>query len=69
MAGRAQPARPPAVSGSGRPPPGAMPPGGFAHAGMTTDTQGVAVPAGPAQHGVWLTYDGGRTWQPSSAGG
>jgi hypothetical protein len=46
-----------------------MPPGGFAYAGMTTDTQGAAVPAGPAQHGVWLTYDGGRTWQPSSAGG
>jgi BNR/Asp-box repeat len=48
---------------------GTMPPGGFAYAGMTTDTQGVAVPAGPAQQGVWLTYDGGRTWQPSSAGG
>jgi hypothetical protein len=46
-----------------------VPPGGFAYAGMTTDTQGVAVPAGPAQHGVWLTYDGGRTWQPSAAGG
>src|SRR5215471_14729026 len=48
---------------------GTMPPGGFAYAGMTTDTQGVAVPAGPAQQGVWLTYDGGRTWQPSPAGG
>jgi hypothetical protein len=48
---------------------GTMPPGGFAYAGMTTDAQGVAVPAGSAQHSVWLTYDGGRTWQPSSAGG
>jgi len=48
---------------------GTMPPGGFAYAGMTTDTQGVAVPAGPAQQGVWLSYDGGRTWQPSPAGG
>ena len=48
---------------------GTVPPGGFAYAGMTTDTQGVAVPASPAQHGVWLTYDGGRTWQPSPAGG
>jgi hypothetical protein len=48
---------------------GTMPPGGFAYAGMTTDAQGVAVPAAPAQHSVWLTYDGGRTWQPSSAGG
>jgi BNR/Asp-box repeat protein len=46
---------------------GTTPPGGFAYAGMTTDTQGVAVPAGPAQHGVWLTYDGGRTWQRSPA--
>jgi hypothetical protein len=48
--------------------PGAMPAGGFAYAGMTTDAQGVAVPAGPAEHTVWLTYDGGRTWQPSAAG-
>jgi BNR/Asp-box repeat len=48
---------------------GTMPPGGFAYVGMTTDAQGVAVPAGSAQHSVWLTYDGGRTWQPSSAGG
>jgi hypothetical protein len=48
---------------------GTMPPDGFAYAGMTTDTQGVAVPAGLAQHSVWLTYDGGRTWQPSSVGG
>jgi hypothetical protein len=48
---------------------GSVPPGGFAYVGMTTDTQGVAVPAGLAQHGVWLTYDGGRTWQPSPAGG
>jgi hypothetical protein len=48
---------------------GTMPPGGFAYAGMTTATQGVAVPAGPAQHSVWLTYDGGRTWRPSPAGG
>jgi len=48
---------------------GTMPPGGFAYAGMTTDAQGVAVPAAPTQHSVWLTYDGGRTWQPSSAGG
>ena len=47
---------------------GTMPPGGFAYAGMTTATQGVAVPAGPSQHAVWLTYDGGRTWQRSPVG-
>jgi len=44
---------------------GATPPGGFAYAGMTTDAQGVAVPAGPSQHAVWFTYDGGGTWQRS----
>jgi len=44
---------------------GAVPPGGFVYAGMTTDEQGVAVPADPAQHAVWFTYDGGRTWQRS----
>ena len=47
---------------------GAVPPRGFAYVGMTTATQGVAVPAGPAQHAIWFTYDGGRTWQPSPAG-
>jgi BNR/Asp-box repeat len=44
---------------------GASPPGGFVYAGMTTDAQGVAVPADPSQHAVWLTYDGGSTWQRS----
>ncbi len=46
---------------------GTMPPGGFAYVGMTTAAQGVAVPADPAQGTVWLTYDGGSTWPPSSA--
>jgi hypothetical protein len=41
------------------------PPGGFSYVGMTTAQQGVAVPADPGQHAVWITYDGGRTWQPS----
>ena len=47
---------------------GTMPPAGFAYAGMTTATQGVAVPADPSQHALWFTYDGGSTWQPSPAG-
>jgi hypothetical protein len=47
---------------------GAMPPGGFAYVGMTTAAQGVAVPADPARHAIWFTYDGGSTWQPSPAG-
>jgi hypothetical protein len=41
------------------------PAGGFAFVGMTTDTQGVAVPANPAAGAVWFTYDGGQSWTPS----
>ncbi len=48
---------------------GTMPPGGFTYVGMTTATQGVAVPAGPAQRAIWFTYDGGRTWLPSPVSG
>jgi photosystem II stability/assembly factor-like uncharacterized protein len=43
----------------------AAPAGGFAFVGMTTGTQGVAVPADPASGTVWFTFDGGQTWQPS----
>lgn len=42
-----------------------MPPGGFAFVGMTTSSQGVAVPADPGQDAVWFTVDGGQSWQPS----
>jgi hypothetical protein len=42
------------------------PPGGFSYVGMTTDTQGVAVPADLALHEVWMTFDGGLTWAPTS---
>jgi photosystem II stability/assembly factor-like uncharacterized protein len=44
---------------------GARPAGGFAFVGMTTSSQGVAVPADPSQHAVWFTRDGGQTWQAS----
>jgi hypothetical protein len=44
---------------------GGAPPGGFSFAGMTTDSQGVAVPADPTAGAVWFTYDGGQTWVPS----
>jgi hypothetical protein len=44
------------------------PPGGFGYAGMTTDAQGVAVPADPSAKGVWFTYDGGLDWEKSTVG-
>jgi hypothetical protein len=42
------------------------PPGGFTYVGMTTPSQGVAVPADTALHEIYLTYDGGTTWTPST---
>lgn len=44
---------------------GPPPAKGFGYVGMTTDTQGIALPANPAQGTVWFTFDGGRTWAPS----
>jgi photosystem II stability/assembly factor-like uncharacterized protein len=46
--------------------PTGAPAGGFSFVGMTTDEQGVAVPADAAAGTVWFTFDGGRDWQPSS---
>ena len=36
--------------------------GGFSYVGMTTDQQGVAIPADSARHALWITLDYGRTW-------
>src|SRR5271169_3197355 len=44
---------------------GPPPAGGFGYVGMTTDAQGIALPAGPAAGTVWFTFDGGKTWTPS----
>jgi photosystem II stability/assembly factor-like uncharacterized protein len=44
---------------------GGVPAGGFSFVGMTTATQGVAVPATPTAGAVWFTYDGGQAWVPS----
>jgi photosystem II stability/assembly factor-like uncharacterized protein len=41
------------------------PAGGFGYVGMTTDAQGIALPADPAVGTVWFTFDGGQTWRPS----
>jgi hypothetical protein len=42
------------------------PQGGFSYVGMTTNEQGVAVPADTSLHEIWMTFDGGNTWKPTS---
>jgi hypothetical protein len=42
-----------------------LPAGGFGYVGMTTDQQGIALPANPAAGTVWFTFDGGKSWRPS----
>jgi hypothetical protein len=42
------------------------PKGGFSYVGMTTDDQGVAVPADTSLHEIWMTSDGGATWAPAT---
>jgi photosystem II stability/assembly factor-like uncharacterized protein len=42
------------------------PAGGFSYLGMTTDEQGIALPADPGAGAVWFTFDGGQTWKPSA---
>jgi hypothetical protein len=37
---------------------------GFAYVGMTSNTNGVALPADPSLHEVFITTDGGSSWQP-----
>jgi hypothetical protein len=44
---------------------GTRPAGGFSFVGMTTSSQGVAVPADPTQDAVWFTVDGGQAWRSS----
>ncbi len=44
---------------------GPAPTGGFGYVGMTTDAQGIALPANPGVGTVWFTFDGGKTWAPS----
>ena len=48
---------------------GGGPAGGFGYVGMTTDAQGVALPADPSAGTVWFTFDGGQTWKPSPLSG
>ena len=48
---------------------GTQPPGGFGYVGMTTASQGFAIPADPGQHALWFTYDGGQSWAASPVSG
>jgi hypothetical protein len=41
----------------------AAPAGGFSYVGMTSAEQGVAVPADASLHAIYMTTDGGKTWQ------
>jgi BNR/Asp-box repeat len=38
--------------------------GGYSYVGMTSAADGVALPADADLHEVFITTDGGRTWQP-----
>lgn len=40
-------------------------PHGFSFVGMTTNSNGVAVPTDPGLHELFTTRDGGQSWQPS----
>jgi hypothetical protein len=42
------------------------PSGGFTYVGMTTFTQGVAIPADTSLHEIWMTSNGGQTWAPTT---
>jgi hypothetical protein len=39
-----------------------VPAGGFGYVGMTTQAQGVALPANAGLHEIWMTFDGGLAW-------
>jgi hypothetical protein len=41
---------------------------GFSYVGMTSQSDGVALPADPGLHEVFITTDGGSTWQPHPVG-
>jgi hypothetical protein len=40
-------------------------PGGFSYVGMTTGSQGVAVPVDASLHALLFTYNGGHNWGQS----
>jgi hypothetical protein len=42
---------------------GATSPDGFSYVGMTEDTQGIALSGPGSTHYLWITHNGGQTWQ------
>ena len=48
---------------------GPEPKGGFGFVGMTTDAQGIALPANSAAGTIWFSYDGGLSWRPVTVSG
>jgi hypothetical protein len=48
---------------------GGPPAGGFSYVGMTSPSQGVALPAQAALGEVFITRDGGQTWTPHHVSG
>jgi photosystem II stability/assembly factor-like uncharacterized protein len=48
---------------------GGAPADGFRYIGMTTDEQGIALPADPSAGTIWFTFDGGQTWTASRLNG
>jgi hypothetical protein len=48
---------------------GTAPDNGFGFVGMTTPTQGIALPADAQAGTVWFTTDGGLSWAPSQVQG
>ena len=42
---------------------GPLPEPGFSYVGMTGALQGVALSGNPGLHEIWMTTDGGKTWQ------
>jgi hypothetical protein len=48
---------------------GGSPAGGFSYVGMTTATNGVAVPADAQLGEIFVTTDGGQTWTPAPISG
>jgi hypothetical protein len=48
---------------------GTAPEDGFSFVGMTTATEGIALPADAQEGAVWFTTDGGLSWAPSPVQG